>query len=372
MLTPQDDFIGHQLATTFDEVVSPDKSWMERLWWSGHPVPSGDIIFDLGLGYHPNHKVMDAFAGITVGTKQYNIRMSRRLDDDPLTTRVGPLRISVLEGLRRHRLLLEENPSSLSFDIEFSATMNPHREAHHSGGRNVVGGGQDLTRAQQVGRYSGWIKVAGERFNLTPKTWWGQRDHSWGLRAEMRTDETSPPLTNYPPLCWTWAATQFEDHGYGWFFVDRASTGSSYATGEEVLPLGQEPDPDRLVTEVAHDYRWADDPLGQTLQDGEVRFTFAGGARRTLQIRALPARYYLKAGLYGGLRGWFFGADKGPLYIEHDVWDLNDAEVRRVARTLNDRVIEVRDGKSVGYGIIECGVSRGFPRYQSTQDYPPV
>jgi hypothetical protein len=27
----------------------------------------------------------------------------------------------------------------------------------------------------------------------------GRRDHSWGVRAEMRTDETSPPLKYYPP-----------------------------------------------------------------------------------------------------------------------------------------------------------------------------
>ena len=42
MLTKQDDFIGHQLPTTFDHVMSSDPSWMERLWYTGHPKPAGD------------------------------------------------------------------------------------------------------------------------------------------------------------------------------------------------------------------------------------------------------------------------------------------------------------------------------------------
>lgn len=39
MLSKQDDFIGHQLPTTFDHVMSSDPAWMERLWYTGHPIP---------------------------------------------------------------------------------------------------------------------------------------------------------------------------------------------------------------------------------------------------------------------------------------------------------------------------------------------
>src|ERR1700732_1473173 len=137
MLTAHDDFIGHQLPTTFDHVGTSDPAWMERMWYTGHPVPAGDIIFDIGLGYYPNKNVMDAFAGVTIDNVQHNIRMSRRLRPaplltrvwprpDPLLPRVGPLQIHVLEGLRRHRIVLAENDSGLSFDIEFQATLNPH------------------------------------------------------------------------------------------------------------------------------------------------------------------------------------------------------------------------------------------------------
>ena len=103
MLTAQDDLIGHQLPTTYDHVGTSDPSWMERLWYTGHPK-SGELIFDIGLGYHPNRNVMDAFAGVTVGSIQTNVRASRRLRPNPLDTEVGPIKIEVLEGLKRHRL----------------------------------------------------------------------------------------------------------------------------------------------------------------------------------------------------------------------------------------------------------------------------
>jgi hypothetical protein len=94
MLSQQDDFIGHQLPTTFDHVMSSDPTWMERLWYTGHPKPGGDIIFDIGLGWHPNRNVMDGFAGVTVAGVQHNFRVSRRLRPNPLTTTIGPLRWS--------------------------------------------------------------------------------------------------------------------------------------------------------------------------------------------------------------------------------------------------------------------------------------
>ena len=112
MLTPQDDFIGHQLPTTFDHVGSSDPAWMERLWYTAHPTPGGDAIIDIGLGYYPNKNVMDAFAGITVGGIQYNLRVSRRLRPLGLKTEIGPLSISVVEGFVRHRIcLLYTSPS---------------------------------------------------------------------------------------------------------------------------------------------------------------------------------------------------------------------------------------------------------------------
>lgn len=369
MLTPQDDFIGHQSPTTFDHVESSDPAWMERLWYTGHVVPDGNVIFDLGIGYHPNRNVMDGFAGLAVGSTQYNLRLSRRLRPNPLTTRIGPLEIAVVEGLKHHKITLGENESGLRFELDYFATMNPHEESPHFRRRSgrVV---ENLMRVQQFGRYSGWIEAGGTRWEIGQDNWIGQRDHSWGIRAEMRTDDSKPPVTFYPPIFWTWVAVQFEGYGLQWYFNERAPGDLIYLTGERTLQLGHKPQRDLLVKSIAHNVQWANDPLGQTLESAEFELGFMDGTQRTLQMRALPGRYFLKGGLYGGYKGWAQGDDKGALYMEHDVWDLKDPSIRRTARTLADHVIEVRDGDNIGYGIIEYGVTQGYPLYQSVQQHP--
>ena len=370
MLTAQDDLIGHQLPTTFDHVGNSDPAWMERLWYTGHPK-NGEIIFDIGLGYHPNRNVMDAFAGVTVGTTQTNFRASRRLRPNPLETTVGPLKIEVLEGLRRHRLQLAPNDSGLSFDIEFLGTMNAHEEEPHFRRRNgrVT---EHMARGQQLGAYRGWLQVDGQRHEIEPSHWLGQRDHSWGIRAEMRTDESHPPLTFYPPFFYAWTTVQFADRGLHVFLKERAPGDAIYLSGEEVLPLGTKPDRLRRMAGVTHEVEWANDPHGQRIASAVFEVKLDDGSQRILMIRTMPARYYLKGGLYGGLNGWFHGDDKGKLHIEHERWDLQDPAVRRLVRTLCDHVIEVRMGDEVGYGIMEYGVGKGYAKYEQVQQHPPI
>ena len=369
MLTPQDDLIGHQLPTTFDQLDNSDPAWMERLWYTGHPAPGGELIFDIGLGYHPNRDVMDAFAGVAIAGRQWNFRASRRLRPDPLTTTVGPLSIGVLEGLRRHRLVLGENASGIRFEIEFHGTLNPHEEAAHLRRRDgrVT---ENMARAQQLGRYTGWIEFNGRRVAIDQ--WPGQRDHSWGVRAEMRTDESHPPLTFYPPFLYCWATAQFKDRGLHIFFKERAPGERIYLSGEEVFTLGSKVSGRNRLIDVRHEVLWQDDPLGQTMSSAEFRLRFAAGGERTIKVRVLPTRFFLKGGLYGGLDGWFHGDDRGRLFLEHDAWDLSDPATRKRARTLGDQVIEVRDGDDVGYGIIEYGVGKGFAQYPAVQVHPPI
>jgi len=371
MLTPQDDLIGHQLPTTFDQIDNSDPAWMERLWYTGHPAPGGELMFDIGLGYHPNRNVMDAFAGVAVPGRQWNFRASRRLRPDPLTTAVGPLSITVLEGLKRHRLVLGDNESGIRFDIEFVSQLNPHEEKAHLRRRDgrVT---ENMARAQQLGRYRGWLEFDGRRIDIDETTWLGQRDHSWGVRSEMRTDETSPPLTYYPPFFYCWTTAQFKNRGLHVFFKERAPGDKIYLSGEEVFGLGSKVSGRHALIDVQHDCTWAPDPLGQTLAEATFRLRFGDGSERPIHVRTLPTRYFLKGGLYGGLDGWFHGDDKGKLHLAHDRWDLGDPAVRRKVRTLADQVIEVRDGDEVGYGIIEYGVGKGYAQYESVQQHPPI
>ncbi len=371
MLTAQDDLIGHQLPTTFDHVGTSDPNWMERYWYTAHPVPAGDIIFDLGLGYHPNRNVMDAHAGVTIGETQHNFRASRNLRPNALETAIGPLRITVLEGMRRHRLTLSPNDSGLSFDLQFDASMNANEEAHHFMRRRGRAE-EDMARYLQFGRYEGVINVDGRELHVEPGTWWGQRDHAWGVRSNWRTDATAPPVTKFSNFLWMWGLFQFPDRGYTLFLKERAPGQHLYLHGAEVGPLGTRPQLGREVVTLAHDLVWKDDRFGQILDHGVLDLGFSDGSSKRLHVRALPARYYMKGGLYGGWDGWFQGDDKGKLFLAHDRWDLTDPETRTRLRTTADRVVEVRDGEAVGYGILEGGVAAGYPRYQSIQHLPAL
>ena len=188
----------------------------------------------------------------------------------------------------------------------------------------------------------------------------------------MRTDESNPPLTFYPPFFYCWTTAQFKDRGLHIFFKERAPGDKIYISGEEVRAIGVRTKALVHLDDVAHDVVWAEDPLGQTLQSAEFVARFSDGSVRNLKIRALPGRYYLKGGLYGGLDRWSHGDDKGKLYSEHEVWSLDDPATRKLARTLSDHVIEVADGDEVGYGIVEYGVGKGYARYAEVQDHPPI
>lgn len=371
MISPQDDLFGHQLPTTFDHVVTSDPAWVERYWYSGHRVPDGDIVLDLGMGYYPNRNVMDCFAGISWDGVQHNFRASRRLRGNALTTEVGALKVEVLQGLRQHRLVLSPNQSGLSFDIIFDASMQPHEEDPHFRRRDgrVT---EEMVRTGQFGRYTGWLELNGKRVQLTPDTWFAQRDHSWGIRAQMRSDETAPPLTPYPPFFYVWAQLQFPDMGLHLYAQEKGAGRLFYLSGELVGTVDGAKLKKARVTDFAQQARWQPDPLGQTLDTAQFQLTLQDGSTKQIELRALPARYFLKGGLYGGLKGWAQGDDRGALYEETDVWRLDDPEVRRIARTLSDHVVEARMEGKIGYGIMEYGVGKGYPLYPEVQEFPAI
>jgi len=371
MISPEDDLFGRQLPTDLDHVANSDPAWVERYWYCGHELATGGIIMDLGLGYYPNHNVMDGFAGVTCEGVQYNFRASRRLSGDPLTTAVGPLRVEVIKEFRQHRLALEANESGFAFDIFFDATTEMHEEERHVRRRNGKFA-ENMIRMGQFGRYSGWMTLLGRRILLTAETWYAERDHSWGIRAEMRTDEAAPPMSKYPPFFYVWCQLQFPDGGLHLYAMELAPNLYIYLSGEFVGRHDDVPRADRRVVHFTHNLVWKDDPLGQTIESGEFHLRLEDGSERTVALKALPARYFLKGGLYGGLHGWAQGADRGSLHTEHDVWQLNDPDTRRVARTLSDHAFEAHCDGKVGYGTIQYGVSQGYPRYTEVQKFPPV
>lgn len=371
MLIPQDDLLGHQTPASFSQAGQGDARFTERYWYTAHPQDGSPIVLDIGFGYYPNRGVMDAFAGVTIGRTQRNFRASRRLGTNPLDTTVGPLRLQVVQGHALHRLTLDSNASGLAFDVQFEAAF-PAAQEKQSYRERDGRVDEDLARVAQFGRWRGWLDVDGKRYQLEPRSWWGQRDRSWGIRSEMRTDEDKPPVQSHSRFFWTWSMFQVEDAGVSIFLKERAPGKPYYMSCSEFRRAPDGSIVHREATNVLHDLQWADDPLGQSISGGSYTIELADQPARIYQIEALPTRFYLKGGLYGGYRGWNHGDDRGELVTDHDSWDLQDPATRERARTLSDHVMRVTcDGKT-GIGISEYGVAVGYPRYAEPQRFPAL
>lgn len=371
MLTSRDDLLGHQTPGTFAQAGQGDPRFTERYWYTAHPLDGSAVLFDAGFGYYPNRGVMDAFAGVTIGRRQFNFRASRQLGPNPLETTVGPLRLEVDTRSGMHRLVLEANASGIAFDLRFEPTFPAALEKQSFRERK----GQveeDLARVAQFGRWRGWLVAEGQRHELTPETWWGQRDRSWGIRSEMRTDHDRPPMQSHANFFWTWSMFQMNDCAVSIFLKEREPGKPYYLSCHEFSRGANGAVSHRQAEAVEHDLTWAEDPLGQSIAHGTLQLTFADGPTRKLRIEALPIRFYLKGGLYGGFGGWNHGDDRGPYHEAHDVWNLDDADTRGRARTLSDHVVKVSSGGSTGIGISEYGVAAGYPRYLTPQRFPAL
>jgi hypothetical protein len=369
ILTNRDMLLGHQTTGSYAEAGQGDARFTERFWYTAHPVDGSAMILDTGLGYYPNRGVMDAFAGITIGRRQFNFRASRQLGDRPLDAAVGPLNFDIDLRTGVHHLTLTPNASGISFDLYFEPSFPAAREKQSFRERK----GQveeDLARSSQFGRWRGWFVVDGQRHELNPAQWWGQRDRSWGLRSRMSTDVDTPPVQAAANFFWTWSMLQMRDSAVALFLKERDPAAPFYLSCHEFQRGTDGQVTVRDGKSVRHEFVWADDPLGQTIKSADLVVEFEHGPHRELHLEALPARFYLKGGLYGGYRGWNQGDDRGPYYEEHDIWDLNDPTTRQRARTLGDHVVRVTSGTDSGIGISEYGVAEGYPRYPEPQKFP--
>jgi hypothetical protein len=369
MLTSWDEMMCHQLPATMDRIHTDNPEWTERIYVSIYNVRDKDTIVGFGIGQYPNKNVQDGFATVWHKGKQYNFRASRTLRPKIDELKIGPLSIEVLEGLRRFRIRLDENPSSLRLDLEWSAAMNPHEEEHdfrESAGKVV----QDISRFDQVGRVSGAMQFAGKTVSLDKDSWWGHRDRSWGTRRTLRTDTSDSRRTTFAPFLFSWAVAQFDEFAFHWRFVERGPGKYSYFSGERVTPLGGPTDPGWLLESTEQEFNWDGSGPVQTLKGGEIQLRFKNGEKHLVSFVTHPARWHLKGGGYGGYRGWYHGDSKGEYYCEHDVWDLTDPRVLAEASTLSDHLIEWRCEDNVGFGIMEYGVGPGYYKYKEVQHLP--
>ncbi|MDX6429888.1 MAG: hypothetical protein QOE54_2254 [Streptosporangiaceae bacterium] len=356
-LSPLDDYPVHQVAHPMRRVGTGDRNFYDRYYFNLHALDE-DVSLIAGFGTYPNLGTFDAFATIVVGDEQTVVRASRELGMDRMDTSVGPLRVEVLEGLKKLRVVLEPNEWDFSFDLTFTGTVPAHEEPRHFWRQRerVV---FDTCRLAQTGRWEGTIDVGGRRFEVEPQRWWGCRDRSWGVRP---VGEPEPPgiLASQPvSMLWNYAQIQFDDHAL--IYMAHENRDGSRVLEESVRVWNDPGRPVERLGSPRHELTFA--PGTRTCEQAVIDFGEVDGEPIVVQVKAgRPIHLALGTG-YGRDPDWMHGMYQGPLKVEGLHFDLADPVTEKQLTGIVDMVGVFRYGDRTGYGLWEYMVVGPHDQY---------
>jgi hypothetical protein len=354
MLTPLDDFLVHQTPETVDRVATSDRNFYDRYYFNAHTL-DGSVFMVVAMGLYPNIGVIDAFVTVMLdGKAQHILRASRELGADRMHTKVGPIGVEVIEGLRRLRVYAEQNQHGITFDMTFEGTTPAYEEPHffrRLGNRVSM----DYTRLTQCGRWSGTLKAGGRTFHVEPGTWWGARDHSWGIRPVGGGEPQAAPPPGAGPsgFWWLWSTVQFPDAAL-LVTCSEDGDGSRWHTSAEVLYPESSGRAAERLTFISHEIELL--PGTRTFRRGAVMLARPDGS--TVKVRMEPrTTLYMSAVGYAYAGGWRHGQYHGPLVVEGETWDLTDAsllpKIAGQTETVCDYHVEGLGDLGIGHGITE-------------------
>ncbi len=359
MITKYDEFLCHQVVSTFDSVGTSAREWTERIWVSAHDT-TGQCHFVAGFGIYPNRNVIDAYVCFAVdGKVQHNVRASRELHPKTDEVSVGPFSYDIIEPLKKLRLTLEDNEHDLSYEIDFEATMQAHEEDTQfsmSKGRTV----ENVKRYVQVGRANGWIKCEGKTFQVNRENWRAERDHSWGVRHGGFVAENNVQPKDIPVgYVYNFVLTQFDNWGVAYHVRENENGEASHFCGAEYYPTdsGKEA---LKVTNVDHNFTFRSDM--RQVNGGEATIHTEDGSSKTLSFKPLSVNYIV-AGGYFGYKGFIHADWLGEFFMDSVKIDLTDPQAVQEVSFLDDVMCEIRCGDEVGYGIVEMVVVGKYPKY---------
>lgn len=365
MLTKYDEFLCHQLSTTFDHVVTSDARWTERVVIYGFDI-SGKVNLMTGLARYPNRNVIDAYGMVTIDDRMAHVvRTSSELrPETSAALEVGPYSYEVVEPLKKVRATLGENEYGLSFQVDLEGTFPPYEQIpmfFRSQGRVT----EDARRYYQVGRLSGWLKVDGKTYEVDKAKWRVGRDHSWGVRRGVGGGSWPEPWaqpTEIPPGAFYFMCI-FEFEKYMIHVAQRENWEGQiwHFEGWETYPFGSEREGKELkLVGLEHDFQFRPDV--RVIKSGRVLVNAVDGSKRELSIRPVTTFYPGPAG-YDYYNDYASGMWKGPSFVDGFKVDItNPDELKRIS-FLTETLCEVRCGKDVGYGDLEMVCVGKYPKY---------
>ena len=311
-LSKGDEYPLHQTA---DPVAysGTDRNFYDRYFFNGY-APDGGGFFAAAFGVYPHLDVADAhFCAIRGGT-QHCLHASRKLGMERMDLSCGPIRIEIVEPLRKLRLIVEGE--GMAADLNFIGRAFPIEEPRFTwrvGPRTVM----DYTRMTQNGHYEGWIEVDGRREAVAANTA-GTRDRSWGVRPVGAPDPQAAG-GGIRQFFWQWAPVNLPSRSL-FFHLNAHKDGTPWNSRAVVAPDGNgleafsEFEHARMDAAPAPGTRW---PGGGMLSVGDEQFAFQ------------PLGRFQMRGLGYTSPKWNHGLDHGTLEVEREDIDLAAVDPKR-------------------------------------------
>ena len=339
----------HQAPLSLRHAPTSDRNFYDRCYFNAHDR-SGDVFLITGGGVYPNLGVIDAYACVRKGDRQFSVRCSDALEGRPLDLEVGPYRVEVIEPLRKIRLVLDAADRGLAFDITWEGSHPAVMEQPHlmrTGPRAII----EASRFAQMGSWSGTLHVDGEDLAVDPDTWLGSRDRSWGIRP---VGEGEPPGRAaedfFEGLWWLYVPLRFDDFT---LVIIVQETPEGFRTLNDATRVW----PDGRVEQLG----WPEVDIhytsGTRIPTGaHISLTERGGKALELDVESLGyVVLHLGAG-YGADPGWTHGSWHGRNWIDSVTYDLNDpAHAGMTPFGVLDHVGRATLDGQVGWGLFEHG-----------------
>jgi hypothetical protein len=350
-VTSWDDYPVHQTSEFIRHVGTSDRNFYDRYYFNFFDK-AGEVMGLLGLGQYPNLGVTDAFVSVRVGPDQHVVRASRPLTDRGDTS-IGPLRVEVIEPLKKLRIIVEPTEHTVALDLTWDGTgpavAEPGQFVRQRG--RVI---YDTQRLAQLGTWTGTVTVGGADHVATADGWLGSRDRSWGVRPVGEKEPEGIQVGMSPTIgMWNYFPIRFADHCI--FYIN-----NERADGERVLEQSERVWDDGRIEELgraehAHELH----PGTRLVSKAVVSFPEAG-----IEITGTPLQTnFLAVGSGYGLEpNWRHGMYQGTeLVVQGEVYPV--ADMPDYAKGIGDHSGRFTYDGNEGYGLIEQGFSGPFPKY---------
>ena len=349
-----DDFPIHQTSEYIRYPATSDRNFYDRYYFNLH-ASSDQVMTIFGLGQYPNLGVTDAF--IVVGTKDKHrvVRASMPIEDRSIT-QVGPISIEILDPLKSLRVKCDPNEWGVEMDVTWTANHHPLEEPRQylrREGKVVF----DTMRFAQLGRWEGTLSTPDNSWTVSPDSWGGSRDRSWGVRpvGEKESDGIRKDVSVMEGL-WNYFPVDFGDHSIIYMLQE---TNDGVRELEEAMRVWHDPSkPNEWLGTPTYQHQLV--PGTRMLDGSIINFPDVG-----IEMKCTPllANYVAIGTGYGIEDDWRHGMYQGPELVvqgvEHDVGNIAGIGQYGIV----DHVGQFEYNGNVGFGLYEHGFWGRFEKF---------